>query len=606
MTLGDPPFAPDRGESDPLTARVTMLEGHVAELERRLADLATASPRPATAPAALVAQPAPAASLGSDRASPSASASSAAAPIGARLADRARTVDLETLIAGRWLNRVGLLAVAVGVAYFLKLAIDNAWVGPRGQVALGLFLGAGLLASTPWYLKRGYEYFADGIAGLGAAILYLALWAGGNYYHVFSSGLTFGFMIAVTGGMIAMAIARNSQPVAVMALLGGFTSPALVASGQDAQVTLFTYLAVLNAGLLALAWLRNWRAIDLPAFILTESYFWSWYVTYYVPAKLPLTAGFATLFFAMFLALPVLRAKATSRTDGEHRILVPSNAYAFLAVAVAMLWPDRRWTLTLATLLLSAAHVLAARMVPVREGRSAARLLLGGVALTIATLVIPIRLDASWTTLAWSIEGAVLVWTGFRIGVRSMRGMAFLLFAIAGTRVAGTALITRFSSAHVVLNERFLTAAITVACLGIALWTARGRTAALSTLERNAFAVLAVAVNVLAVLVLTVEVQLYFRASAQESSNALAEGLAVSLLWALYASGLMASGVRQAIAGLRWQALALFGLTIWKVLIDDMASLDGFYRVASTTALGLILLIVSFVYQRSVKGPRTS
>jgi uncharacterized membrane protein len=250
--------------------------------------------------------------------------------------------------------------------------------------------------------------------------------------------------------------------------------------------------------------------------------------------------------------------------------------------------------------------MLAARMVPVREGRSASRLLLGGVALTVATLVIPIRLDASWTTLAWSIEGAVLVWTGFRIGVRSMRGMAFLLFAIAGLRVAGMALITRFSPAHVVLNERFLTAAITVACLGIALWTARGRTADLGAFERNAFAVLAVAMNVLAVLVLTVEVQLYFRASAQESSNALAEGLAVSLLWALYASGLMTAGVRQAVAGLRWQALALFGLTIWKVLIDDMASLNGFYRVASTTALGLILLIVSFVYQRSVKSPRTS
>ncbi len=247
-------------------------------------------------------------------------------------------------------------------------------------------------------------------------------------------------------------------------------------------------------------------------------------------------------------------------------------------------------------------------MVPVREGRSDARLLLGGVALTIATLVIPIRLDGSWTTLAWSIEGAVLMWTGFRIRVRSMRGMAFLLFAIAGLRVASMVTIARFDPdpVHVVLNARFLTAAITVACLGIALWTARGRAAGLDALERNAFAVLAVAMNVLAVLTLTAEVHLYFRPSPQQSSNVLADGLAVSLLWALYASGLMASGVRQSIAGLRWQALALFGLTTWKVLIDDMASLNGFYRVASTTALGLILLIVSFVYQRSVKNPRAA
>ncbi len=327
--------------------------------------------------------------------------------------------------------------------------------------------------------------------------------------------------------------------------------------------------------------------------------------TYYAPAKLQVTAAFASLFFAMFLALPVLRARAAGRTGAEHRVLVPSNAYAFLAVAVAMLWPDQRSTLTLVTLILSAAHVAAARMVPWQD-RSDARLLLGGVALTIATLVIPIRLDGSWTTLAWSIEGAVLVWTGFRIDARAMRGMAFLLFAIAGLRVAGTALITSVDPGHVVLNERFLTAATTVACLGIALWIARDRAAGLDVLERNAFAVLAVAMNVLAVLVLTAEVQLYFRLSPQLPSNVLAEGLAVSLLWALYASGLMASGVRQAVAGLRWQALALFGLTTWKVLIDDMAFLDGFYRVASTTALGLILLIVSFVYQRRVKSARTA
>ncbi len=317
MTPLDPPVAPDGEESDPLAARVTMLERHVAELERRLADMAPASPRPATAPAAAVGTTSARVLIWLPIAPRRPrSGSSGASPFGARIADRARTVDLETLIAGRWLNRVGLLAVAVGVSYFLKLAIDNAWVGPRGQVALGLLLGAGLLASTSWYLKRGYVYFADGISGLGAAILYLALWAGGNYYHVFSSGLTFGCMIAVTGGMIAIAVARDSQPVAVIALLGGFTSPALVASGHDAQVTLFAYLAVLNVGLLPLAWSRNWRAIDLPAFTLTQLYFWSWYVTYYAPAKLPLTAAFATLFFAMFLALPVLRARTTGRTRG--------------------------------------------------------------------------------------------------------------------------------------------------------------------------------------------------------------------------------------------------------------------------------------------------
>ena len=75
-----------------------------------------------------------------------------------------------------------MVAVAVGVAYFLKYAIDNDWIGPRGQVALGLLFGAVLLASTPWFLKRRLVYFADGVTGLGAAVLYLSLWAAGSYY----------------------------------------------------------------------------------------------------------------------------------------------------------------------------------------------------------------------------------------------------------------------------------------------------------------------------------------------------------------------------------------------------------------------------------------
>jgi uncharacterized membrane protein len=52
---------------------------------------------------------------------------------------------------------------------------------------------------------------------------------------------------------------------------------------------------------------------------------------------------------------------------------------------------------------------------------------------------------------------------------------------------------------------------------------------------------------------------------------------------------------------LRWQALALFGVTIFKVFVNDMALLDGFYRIASSIALGVVLLVVSFLYQRSVK-----
>lgn len=576
---------PDR---EPLVARVAALERAVADLEQRLGESARASAeRPATVAAPLAAAP------------------HAPAPAGVSARSWTKSSDdLETLIAGRWLNRIGLLAVALGLSYFLKLAIDNDWIGPRGQIAFGIVLGAACLASIPWFLRRGYRHFADGIAGLGAVSLYLSLWAGSSYYGLFPLGAAFAFMIAVTTGMLALALAMGSQRVALFALLGGFLSPGLVSSGRDAQIVLFTYLALLNATLLPLAWSRDWRRLDLPALFFTQFYFWGWYGSFYSPETLGSTALFATLFFVMFLSVPALRAQRTGAVTGAHTVLVPANAGVWLVAFVALFWSEHRWTLTFVALALAAMHLAAARLVPVREGKAEARLLLGGVALTVATLVVPIRLEGSWITLAWAIEGAVLMWSGFRAGLVPMRGLAFALFFVAALRVINMASGSERADAPVIANARFAAEVVTIACFGAALWTARRFRSALASHEPSLFAALGVAVNVLAVWSLTEEVRFYFRPASGSglAPNGLAEGLSISVLWACYAGVLMLVGIRRQIPGVRWQSLALLGITIVKVFVSDMSFLSGIYRVASSVALGVVLLVVSFLYQRGVKA----
>ena len=197
----------------------------------------------------------------------------------------------------------------------------------------------------------------------------------------------------------------------------------------------------------------------------------------------------------------------------------------------------------------------------------------------------------------------MLIWTGFRTRLSSVRLLAFVLFVVAGLRIAQMQTPTRFPYARVLLNGRFLAEMVTVACFATAVWMASQHRRAVSASERRAFAALAVAANLLAVWALTQEVSVYFRSSSFVD-DVLAKGLTISVLWTLYASGLMVFGIRQSMAGLRWQALALFGVTIFKVFVNDMALLDGFYRIASSIALGVVLLVVSFLYQRSVKPPQ--
>ena len=79
-------------------------------------------------------------------------------------------------------------------------------------------------------------------------------------------------------------------------------------------------------------------------------------------------------------------------------------------------------------------------------------------------------------------------------------------------------------------------------------------------------------------------------------------GLRSGELWSVYGIVLLALGVRQGIAALRWQALVLFGVTTMKVFFVDLGSLSGFYRIASSLALGVVLLVVSFLYQRRISA----
>ena len=529
----------------------------------------------------------------------------AAPPLHSSKPKSSSSLDLETLIGGRWLNRIGIVAIISAVTFFLKYAFDNNWIGPSGRVGIGVLLGAAMLPWSQWLLKRGYSYFSEGIAGLGAAVMYLSIWAGCQYYKLFSLDVGFFAMIIVTAGMGAVALGRNSQRIALLSLFGGFLTPILVSEGKDAQVVLFTSLLILGAGLLVIELRRDWRSLTPISFLLSQFYFWGWYSEFYRPDKLERTVIFATLFFLLYAALPVIRSVRFSGLRELDVLVVVANSFAYLGALYIMLWPNDRWPLTLLVLALSAGQILVARLVPPpKPGESPlTRLLFAGLALTFATLAIPIRLDGKWITLAFAIEGAILVWTGFRSLTGHLRTGGYFLLALAAIRL----LIFPLPAVQFLFNQRFAAYAVLIICFGVVLYAAREHSSSVSGEELSALGVFAVAINVFALIALSLELWDHFGSHAGLGiDSGLAQHLALSLLWTAYASGLIALGVKRESALLRWQALVLFGLVVLKVFIYDSSFLERFYRIVSFFILGLVLLTVSFLYQRKVARERSS
>lgn len=590
---------------------VTLLLGRLTALEARVSELAGAMEG---RPPRLTDLPVPARSAALDQAfAPVNQPAPAAVPAGAmplptpvaspRLASvPADDLDLESRVAGRWLHRVGLIAVVIGVAFFLKYAVDNAWVGPAGQVSLGVLLGAGLVVWSTRLHRAGHAYFADGLTGLGGAVMYLSLWAGGAYYALLPLEAAFAAMVVVTAALVAIAIGRGSQRVALLALIGGLATPALLSTGADRQVALFLYLAVLNAAVLPVARSRGWRWIAWPAFVGTQVYFWVWYDAFYADDRLWSTTAFATLFFAEFFVLPALARGHAGRLPREQVMLVFANSALLLVALRAMMWPGQQLRLTVATLTLAAAHLAMARAVsavtaPREPGEPSARLLYAGLALTLATLAIFIGLDGPWIATAWALEGAVLVWSGLRTPTGWLRGSGLTLFALVAWRL----LASPPSADRFLVNPRVAVFLVVIVCAGLSVWWVFRDRDRVAAAERRWFWLLGIGANVLALVAITLEIYQFFEPPPGASFTRdayLAAGLTTSLVWTAYASVLLYFGTRHRLAGLRWLGLALVGLTTAKVFLLDFAALTGIYRVVSSLALGIVLLIISFVYQR--------
>ena len=506
------------------------------------------------------------------------------------------------MIAGRWFNYVGILAVGLAATFFLKYAFDNNWIGPGGRVTIGLLVGAAMYPLSQWVYKRGYQYYSEGLAGLGAGILYLSVWAGWHYYHIFPQSYAFPLMIAITAATAAVAYGRDSERIAVLALIGGLLTPILVSTGANEEVALFSYVLVLGGGMLAIAWVKKWRWIVPLQFAGTLLYFWSWYGEFYARYELDTTLLFATLFFLLFAAIPAVRCTQEGELPPLDITIVLTNAFQFLTALHLMLWPQYKWGMTFVVLALAAAHLLAERALPRKPtaANQLAHALYAGLALTFATLAIPIRLQGKWITIAFAVEGALLIWSGLKIRSMALRVAGFVLFIIVAIRLM-ILLAEAPTPDTFLLNERFLTMAIAAVCWLSAFFFAKQSDCELGAGETQTYYALGVAANFVMLVALSMDVWDLFGRTSVGIDRGLAQELALSVLWIGYALALIVGGVFGKSAAIRWQGLGLLWVAIGKVFFFDLSFLTKFYRIVSFFVLGLVLLLVSFYYQRRSK-----
>ena len=589
------------GPTSNVDERLEALEARVRELQREVAALRRAGE--GVGPAVAAAEEA-ATAAGAPSAPP--------AEAGPRVGDAPkpkpaawRNVDLEALIGGRWLNRLGILTLLLAVAFFLRYAFENEWIGPTGRVLIGLVSGIAFAGYGEWLAARGMRYFSEGMTALGAGVIYLSGYAAWEFYALVPQPVAFAFLALVTGGVIALSVRRDSQRLAALALAGGYLTPALLSTGEDAQVVLFSYLALLSASLLTLALLRGFHALAPAALVATVVYFVAWSLEFYEAERLLSNALFGTLFYAIYTALPLARARLARRLRPSEIGVLAATLGFYVLLLQQLLYDEHRWLLTGAVLALAALHLAVSRALGTwnaAEGRRALHLqqLFAVLAALLATIAFPIRLDGDWTTIAWTAEAVALAIAGARLPSLWMRAFSVVLFAVV-LLMTPQALLGS-SDRLLFVNLRFLTLAGAAAGLAAAGLYVRRRLKVKVRMEGGLWAGGLVLANLLALVAVSLEAWDFVQGLSLDLDLDLAAQVMLSALWLLWAATLVAAGIRRNAPALRWQGLALLLVVVAKTFLVDLSFLDQGYRILSFLIVGALLVAVSFLYQRRRRG----
>lgn len=523
--------------------------------------------------------------------------------------------SLESRIGSQWFNRIGILAVLIAMAWFLKLAIDNHWIGPTGRVLIGIVAGVTLIVWSERFRSRDFAGFSYSLKAVGSGILYLSLWAAYSLFHLIPSGTAFAAMIAVTAFNGFMAWSQDSELLALYAIVGGYGTPLLLSNGQNHELALFSYLLLLNVATLVLIALRPWSRLLIGSFVGTLFFFVGWWFDFYASAHFSITAFFLSLFFLLFSAAPHLvrlskaNADSLSPRDSIALIILPfaNAALGFLGFYALV---DSVGSTSAAPWIAVAfaAFYLFLLRVP-NLPRHTIPVLLRSLDLVIAvvflTIAIPLKTHGRWLTIGWLIEGAALLWLTRIVPQKLLSALSLVALALG---LGALLVINPAASTTILFNQRFATYLVGIAVFAfIAVMAFRSHQSGLHNfpLPWQTLAALSILiVNALILISISLEIHNYWWVVRYSGNYSLVHDYRMyaqftySAFFMLFGAALLLLGFLRGSAFLRWQALVLLAIAIGKVFLVDVSELSQGYRIFSFLALGILLLAVSFAYQR--------
>ena len=484
------------------------------------------------------------------------------------------------LFGGNLVAKVGLLILFLGVSFLLKYAAARITVPIEYRLA-GIVLADIALLSWAWRIREGRPAISLPVQGAAVAILMLVTFGAYKLYGLFPGGVAFAMLFVLTAFTCLLAVLQDALWLAVFGIAGGFAAPILTTTGGGSHIGLFSYYVMLNAGILAIALYRSWRLLNLVGFAFTFIIGTAWGVLRYTPEHYLSVQLFLILFFVFYIVISLLYAareahNAKHYVDGTLVFGTPLVAFG-LQYGLVKLMP---FGLAYSSLGLGLFYITLAVLLWRKRGTGLKLLTESFLALGLVfgTLAIPFALDGRWTSAAWALEGAGMVWVGLR--QRQTLAWVFGLLVQFGAWLSFLGTVTGLDPASAMQSNLWLGFLLLAATAFLMAINFRKQAYESHTVDFAPFATLFLAVAAIWMLS-GAWTEIALRTDSTFQANLLAiSGLLVAVILSVIASRMqwkiarVFALVAQILAGLAFLSLAFFQFGLFSYA-DGQSLFDG-------------------------------
>ncbi len=385
-----------------------------------------------------------------------------------------RNPDLEKFIGENLANKIGIGILVLGIGFFVKYAIDQEWINEIGRVFIGILCG-GILLGVAHRLRRTFTAFSSVLVGGGIAVLYLTIAIAFHEYKIFNQTAAFLLMLGITSFAVVFSLAYNRIELAILSILGGFASPFMVSTGEGNYVVLFTYILILDSGMLVLAYFKKWNLVNIICYALTILLFGSWLSTKFDGENSSMIIGaliFATIFYLVFFAMNIINnIKERLPFKGIEISILLSNTFFYYGAGMMILnnpiGEDFKGLFTAALGIFN--FVFAYTLFKNNRVDKNLVFLLVGLVLTFISLAAPVQLKGNYITLFWSAETVLLLWLSQKSGIRLMKLASLLIMGLMVISLimdwSQIYIDETESSLNIILNKGYITGLFSLASI---------------------------------------------------------------------------------------------------------------------------------------------